>query len=78
MKIPDLVEIAVSWKRAFSPTPEQEVLADARIAVCNGCEHKKFVKLTRHYKCDACGCPLDGKVFSPKGPSACPEGKWVE
>ena len=78
MKIPDFLEIAVAWKRAANPTPEQAAVADSRLAVCNSCEFKAFVELTRHYKCDACGCPLNKKVFSPKGPEACPKGKWAE
>ena len=76
MKIPDLLEIAMAWKRAANPTDEQQVIAEQRIEICNGCEHKKFQTLVRSYICDACGCPLNKKVYSPKGPGACPKNKW--
>jgi hypothetical protein len=76
MKIPNLVEIAVAWKRAANPTEEQQRTAEQRISICDGCEHKEFRKMTRSFVCDACGCPLNKKVYSPKGPEACPKGKW--
>lgn len=77
MKIPNLVEIAVAWKRAANPTPEQQQVAEQRIQICDGCEHKKFSKLSMSFICGACGCPLSKKVYSPKdGPEACPEKKW--
>ena len=78
MNIPDLKEIAVAWMRAANPTPEQQATADARLSVCNDCPMKAFKKLTHMYVCDACGCPLNKKVYSPKGKSACPLGKWDE
>lgn len=76
MNIPDLLEIAVAWKRAAHPTPEQQQVAEQRIQICNGCEHKQFRQMTRMYVCDACGCPLNKKVYSPRGPEACPKAKW--
>lgn len=77
MNIPDLLEIAVAWKRAARPTPEQQLVADARLAICNTCEHKHFRHLVQMYVCDACGCPLNKKVYSPKpGAEACPKKKW--
>lgn len=76
MMIPDLLEIAVAWKRAARPTDEQQETADARLSICNGCEHKEFRNLLRMYVCGACGCPLNKKVYSPKGPGACPKNKW--
>jgi len=76
MNIPDFLEIAVSWKRAANPTDEQQRIADARLAICNDCEHREFKKLVRSFVCDACGCPLSKKVYSPKGPDACPKDKW--
>ena len=77
MKIPNLVEIAVAWKRAANPTPEQQQVAEQRIAICDACEHKEFKKLIRSYACGACGCPLNKKVYSPKpGNIACPKAKW--
>lgn len=78
MNIPDLKEIALAWAHAANPTPEQKAIADARLEICDTCEFKEFVKLTRYYKCGACGCPLSKKVFSPKGPEACPKRKWAK
>lgn len=77
MKIPNLLEIAVAWKRAANPTPEQQQVAEHRLSICDSCEHKQFRTITRTFVCDACGCPLSKKVYSPKpGPQACPEAKW--
>lgn len=78
MKIPDLKEIAVAWARAANPTEEQAAVAEARLAVCDGCEFKEFKQLIRMYTCSACGCPLNKKVYSPRGPEACPKRKWAE
>jgi len=77
MKIPNLLEIAVAWKRAANPTPEQQQVAEHRLSICDSCEHKQFRTITRNFVCGACGCPLSKKVYSPKpGPQACPEAKW--
>jgi len=76
MKVPDLLEIAIAWKRSFNPTPEQEEIGLERMAVCNTCEFKEFRELTKHYACGACGCPLARKIYSPKV-GACPKKKWA-
>lgn len=76
MKIPNLVEIAVAFKRAANPTPEQKELADERISTCDPCDQRVFSDLIMTYKCNACGCVLMKKVYSPKGAEACPLGKW--
>lgn len=76
MKIPDIKEIAIAWKRAANPTEEQQAVAEQRLSICDACEHKDFRKLTRTFICGACGCPLSKKVYSPKGPEACPKAKW--
>ena len=76
MKIPNFLEIAVAWKRAANPTDEQQLIAEHRLSICNECEHKTFSKLSRSFICGACGCPLNKKVYSPKGPEACPKMKW--
>lgn len=78
MNIPDLLEIAVAWKRAASPTEHQARIADARLETCNNCEWKEYKKLVHMYVCGACGCPLNKKVFTPKGPEGCPKGHWAE
>jgi len=76
MKIPNMLEIAVAWKRAANPTEEQQQIAENRLSICDSCEHKKFVDLVKTYVCDSCGCFLSKKVYTAKGPQGCPEGKW--
>lgn len=75
MKIPDLLEIAVAWKRAANPTKEQQQLAEERLEVCNSCEYKEFKSLIRTYICGACGCPIQKKVYTPQE-RGCPKQKW--
>lgn len=72
----NLLEIAQAWYSVANHTPEQKALADERLAICDGCEFKKFSELVKMFKCDACGCPLKAKVYSKRGPAACPKGKW--
>lgn len=77
MTFSDLGDIAIAWRRAANPTPEQQALADERLAVCDTCEFKQrgFVF---DYKCGACGCPLHKKIFSSTiGSHACPKHKWA-
>jgi hypothetical protein len=69
-----LTEIAIAWYRAANPTPEQKELADYRLEVCGSCAFAKE-SAGFHY-CSKCGCPLEKKIFSPRGPEACPEKKW--
>lgn len=76
MKIPDLKEIAVAWVRSFNPTPEQQATAEQRLAICDDCPAKEYAEIVKTYKCGACGCYLNKKIYSPKGPDACPLGKW--
>lgn len=76
MKIPDLLEIAVAWKRAAKPTEEQQMIAEQRLSVCNTCDQKEYRMLVQMYACKACGCPLNKKVYSPRGAEACPKMKW--
>jgi ribosomal protein L37E len=71
-----LSEIFQSWVAAANPTPEKKLLAEQRIAVCSGCEHRSFNKTFNVDTCGLCGCPLNKKVFSPAGPNACPGKKW--
>ena len=54
---------------------KQKETADERLAICQACPEAKVNQLNIHY-CGACGCPLSKKIFSPKGPSACPQQKW--
>ena len=75
MKIPNLLEIAVAWKRSANPTEEQALVAEERLAVCDGCDQKEWSELFKTYKCGACGCLLNKKVFTPRE-DGCPLGKW--
>jgi ribosomal protein L37E len=76
MKIPNIVEIMQAWKIRYNPTDEQQEIAERRAVVCDTCEFKEFKKLTRNFVCGACGCPISKKIYSPKGPTACPKNKW--
>jgi hypothetical protein len=76
MKIPDISEIIHAWKIAAKPTPQQQEIAEQRVMICDTCEFKEYKKIVHTYVCNACGCPLSKKVYSPKGPIACPKGKW--
>lgn len=67
-------EIFKAWKTKFNPNEAQKELASLRMDICNECEHKQVIAITR---CGLCGCPLGGKVYSPKQ-NACPAGKWDE
>lgn len=69
-------EIFKSWVISFDPTPEQKKLAEERLQVCEGCEHKEYEKHLDYYYCGLCTCPLKKKVFTPAGPEACPGHKW--
>jgi hypothetical protein len=75
MKIPNMLEIAVAWKRAANPTEEQQLIAEQRMNICDTCEFKQFVEKRMYFKCSACGCPIQKKVYSPKERS-CPKDKW--
>lgn len=77
MNLTDLGTIAVAWYRAFNPTPEQEALAQERLTICNTCEYRIRSERFDWWTCDACGCPIHKKIFSPKpGIDACPKEKW--
>lgn len=78
MNLSDLGEIALAWFRSANPTPEQEALAQERLNICNMCDEHVLVTRLQLHICDACGCPIHKKIFSPKaGPVACPKGKWI-
>ena len=72
-----IVEIAKAWIAAANPTPEQQVIAEYRAAVCDECPHKQHVPHIDTYTCGKCGCPLSRKIFSPlPGEKACPDQRW--
>lgn len=77
MKIPDIAEIIVAWHRSRNPTEEQKAIAEQRARICDTCEHKKIIDATKTYICGGCGCPIIKKIYSPKGPDACPKQKWI-
>lgn len=68
-------EIIIAWSTAINPTEEQKIVAAIRLETCMGCEFWKENQIGLAY-CSKCGCLTKGKVFSPKGLEACPEGKW--
>jgi hypothetical protein len=76
MSIPKILEIMQAWKTSYNPSDEQQALAEDRASICDGCEFKEFKKITRHFVCGACGCPIAKKIYSPRGPEACPKNKW--
>ena len=72
-----IVEIAKAWLAAANPTPEQAVIAQYRVEVCETCPHKSYVKALDTYVCGKCGCPLSKKIFSSlPGEQACPDKRW--
>lgn len=83
MKI-DFKEISVSWFNKLIHSEDLKVLADKRFDICLKCPHKKELFEGKEWslRCDECGCPLSGKVYTPntyfhkKG--SCPLGKWKD
>lgn len=75
----DFKKIIKAWVVAANPSPSQKELAERRMEICNGCEHKKIItkKLNIGVVCGECGCPLNKKIFTMKNDS-CPLNKWLE
>ena len=73
-----IVEIAKAWIAAANPTPEQQLIAEHRASVCDACPKKAYNETINLSYCSECGCPLSKKIFSPKGPEACPLAKWEQ
>jgi ribosomal protein L37E len=71
-----IAEIAKAWIAAANPTPTQQLIAEHRASVCDACPSKAYNRLMDFYYCNECGCPLKKKIFSPKGPEACPLAQW--
>jgi hypothetical protein len=69
-------EIFQAWVAAANPTPEEQALAEYRSSICDSCDKKTHVPALNILVCSECGCPLNKKVFSPRGPEACPLAKW--
>ena len=68
-------EIILSYATKLNPTEEQKEIAGKRLEICMGCEFWVHSPI-RDY-CSVCGCNTSGKVFSPKGSSACPKNLWT-
>ena len=62
----DFKKIIKAWVVAANPSPSQKELAERRMEICNGCEHKKIItkKLNIGVVCGECGCPLNKKIFT--------------
>jgi hypothetical protein len=75
----DFKEIITSWLIKHSPTELQQQLAVERYTVCEECPSKTNILLQKKWteSCSECGCPLQGKIFTPKY-NACPLGKWKD
>jgi hypothetical protein len=78
--IKKFTEIAKAWIAAANPTPEQQIIADHRSSICNGCDARTFKDIPGigdFYVCSDCGCPLQKKIFAPHKKS-CPRDKWLK
>lgn len=72
-------EIIRAWRSKWNPSPAETVLANKRLAICNGCPSRvEFIKDSEFLVlCGECGCPLEAKAHSPKK-GACDLGNWDE
>lgn len=78
MNLPKLGEIAHAWIRAQNPTDIQKEIAQERLSICDSCEYRAWSEFMNWWKCNACGCPLHKKIYSPlSGSDACPHAKWT-
>jgi hypothetical protein len=64
--------ILKAWAISFNPNDKQQVLAEARLEVCSGCD--KFSMLGH---CKACGCPVKKKIYTDEY-NPCPLHKWKD
>ena len=73
----DLKEIISAWIIKFKPTQAQQQLAVERYAICEQYPSKSSIILQKKWTehCSECGCPLQGKIFTPKY-NGCPLEKW--
>jgi hypothetical protein len=76
-------QIVEGWKNVLIKDEDIEKMAEEREKICNICIYQsENAKALSNYKtirpdvhCTKCGCPLEGKVRSPK--TECPEKKWL-
>ncbi len=75
----DMKEIISAWIIKSSPTENQQRLAKERYNICLECPSRTSLFKQKKWSeyCQECGCPLQGKVFTPKY-NTCPLGKWKE
>lgn len=69
-----ITEIVTAWSRAINPSQEDLEKATLRYEKCQGCYYNW--NLFGLEVCRGCGCPLEGKVFTPKGKEECPLERW--
>ena len=84
----DFKEIAESWFNSIVHSDRLKKLADNRFDICLECDSKEEIFQGKEWslKCKECGCPLRGKIYTPKTyldentnkRGSCPLGKWKE
>ena len=67
-------EIVLAYSKKLQQRPEDVERANLRYEKCVECSSR--IHLFRLELCKDCGCPLEGKIFSPKGKEECPQKKW--
>ena len=77
--IPNYKEIFDAWVTSINPSTNEKILAQERLNICEGCEHRKELFKNNGWSeiCKLCGCPLSKKVYS-KFYNSCPIKKWEE
>jgi hypothetical protein len=51
-----------------------KAVQEKRRSICDACEFKKQMPLTKIEVCGVCGCPLRSKTSLQR--ATCPKGKW--
>jgi len=80
----DFKEISTAWYNTLIHSNELKKLADNRFDICLECPSKQEMFKGKEWslRCGECGCPLKGKVYTPKTyldkKGSCPLGKWKE
>lgn len=78
-----VIEIASAWFNVLNPSQDSIELAKERLNVCSTCDSLREVDVKimnmqvvdTYHMCGVCGCPIRGKVFTPKE-QGCPLNKW--
>jgi hypothetical protein len=77
-------EISVSWFNSMIHSDRLKKLADSRFDICLECPSKKEIFEGKQWslKCNECGCPLRGKIYTSNTyldkDGSCPLEKWKE